>query len=194
MQEELKAMANNGFQSEIENIIEDIVKEDKKRIALAFEQIKKKTESKIHEAIRTAMMENYYNGYDPLEYIRTGQLFKTAAPLIIDDSDNSGLQFSFGVKLSKPNGPTAMKHDKLTVKVTNKNGEEKIYFYDVDGYDPKIEEYIFNNFMRGIHPNANSRGITNTPTTYVYDEINKALDNLLKNGVIDKIIQDAFSK
>ena len=40
-------MANSGFQSDIENMIEDIVKEDKKRIALAFEQIKKKKANKI---------------------------------------------------------------------------------------------------------------------------------------------------
>ena len=36
-------MANSGFKSDIENMIDDIIAEDKKRIALAFEQIKKKT-------------------------------------------------------------------------------------------------------------------------------------------------------
>ena len=187
-------MANSGFQSDIENMIEDIVKEDKKRIALAFEQIKKKTANKIQEAIKTAMIDNYYNGYDPLVYIRTGQLENSVAPLIIDDSDNSGLQFSFGIKTSPPKGSSAMRHDRLLVRVTKKNGEEKIYSYKVKDYDPGIEKLIFNNFMNGVHPNANSRGVTETPTTHVYKEINKALDALLEDGIIDRIIQDVFSK
>lgn len=187
-------MANSGFQNEIENMIDNIVKEDKKRIELAFEQIKKKTEAKIRVAIQTAMIDNYYNGYDPLVYSRTGQLKKSVAPLIIDDSDNSGLRFTFGIKTSPPKGSKAMKHNKLTVQVTKKNGEVNFHTYDVEDYDPKIEKWIFDNFMMGIHPNANQKGITETPTTNVYKAINKALDSLLEDGIIDKIIQDAFSK
>lgn len=187
-------MANSGFQNDIENMIDDIVKEDKKRIELAFEQIKKKTSAKISEAIRIYMLDNYYFGYDPFKYVRTGQLSKSVAPLIIDDSDNSGLQFSFGIKTSPPKGSKAMRHDHITLKVTKKNGEEKFYSYAVKNYDPKIEEWIFQNFMEGIHPNAVEKGITETPTTNVYKAINKALDDLLNDGIIDKIIQDAFSK
>ena len=183
-------MANSGFQSDIENMIEDIVKKDKERIALAFEQIKEKTTVKISEAIKKAMIDNYYNGYDPFIYIRTGQLENSVAPLIIDDSDNSGFRFDFGIKTSPPKGSSAMKHDTLSVRVTKKNGEEKIYTYKVKDYDPKIESLIFNNFMEGIHPNARGE----TTTTHVYKEINKALDALLNDGIIDKIIQDAFSK
>lgn len=187
-------MANSEFQNEIENMIDDIVKEDKKRIALAFEQIKKKTTQKIQEAIKIAMIDNYYEGYNPLMYNRTGQLSKSVAPLIIDDSDNSGLQFSFGIKTSPPKGSAAMKHNKLTVRVTKKNGEVNVHSYNVKNYDPSIEKIIFENFMSGIHPNANLKGITETPTTHVYTEINKALDKLLEDGIIDQIIQDAFSK
>ena len=187
-------MANSEFQSEIENMIEDIVEADKKRIALAFEQIKKKTTEKIQTAIKTAMIDNYYNGYDPFFYIRTGQLENSVAPLIIDDSDNSGFQFEFGIKTSPPKGSSAMKHNTLSVRVTKKNGEEKIYSYKVKDYDPGIEKLIFDNFMEGIHSNANPKGVTETPTTHVYEEINKALDALLNDGIIDKIIQDAFSK
>ena len=151
-------MANNGFQSELENMIDDIVKEDKKRIALAFERIKKETEKKIREAIKIAMIDNYYNGYDPIKYVRTSQL------------------------------------NKLTIRVTNKRGEERLYTYTVKEYNPKLEEEIFGNFMQGIHPNAIPIGVTATPTTNVYEEINKALDFLLEDGIIDRIIQDAFSK
>lgn len=183
-------MANSGFQGEIENMIEEIVAADKKRIALAFEQIKKKTTEKVSEAIKIAMIDNYYNGYDPLVYVRTGQLKNSVAPLIVDDSDNSGFQFQFGIKTSEPKGPSAMRHDTLSVRVTNKNGEEKIYSYKVKGYDSEIEEKIFSNFMDGIHPNAKGK----TETTHVYTEINKALDALLDDGIIDRIIQDAFSK
>lgn len=187
-------MANSGFKSDIENMIDDIIAEDKKRIALAFEQIKKKTEDKIRIAIKIAMIDNYYKGYDPLVYGRTGQLANSVAPLIIDDSDNSGLQFSFGIKTSPPKGSSAMRHDRLEVKVTKKNGEVNIHSYKVKNYNPEIEKLIFENFMNGIHPNANINGITQTPTTHVYTEINKVLDNLLRDGIIDKIIQDAFSK
>lgn len=187
-------MANSGFQSEIENMVEDIVEADKKRIALAFEQIKKKTRDKIQVAIKTAMIDNYYNGYNPFVYVRTGQLKNSVEPLIIDDSNNSGFQFEFGIKTSPPKGSSAMRHDRLTVRVTKKNGEEKIYSYTVKDYDSGVEKLIFNNFMEGIHPKANRKGITETPTTHVYKEINKALDGLLKDGIIDKIIQDAFSK
>jgi ABC-type amino acid transport substrate-binding protein len=41
---------------------------------------------------------------------------------------------------------------------------------------------------------ANKKGVTDTPTTHVNRALNKALDDLLKDGIIDKIIQDAFAK
>lgn len=187
-------MSNRGFQSDIEDMIDEIVREDKKRIELAFEQIKQKTAAKIQEAIKIAMIDNYYNGYEPLVYNRTNQLPKSVAPLILDDSDNSGLQFAFGIKTSPPKGSKAMRHDKLTVKVTQKNGSTKFYSYNVKNYNPEIEKFIFENFMEGIHPNASPEGFTEPLTTRVYAEINYALDGLLRDGIIDKIIQDAFSK
>lgn len=187
-------MANSEFYGDIKDMIDDIVKKDKDRISLAFEQIKKETTKKISEAIKVAAINNYYDGYNPLVYVRSGQLSNSLAPLIVDDSDNSGMQFSFGIKRTKPYGPSAMKHDTLTMRVVNKQGEERFYSYHIKNYDPLVEKIIFNNFMEGVHPRASKKGVTDTPTTHVNRTLNKALDDLLKDGIIDKIIQDAFAK
>ena len=137
-------------------------------------------------------MHNYYDGYDPSVYVRTGQLWNSLGPLIIDESDYNNFQFSFGIKRTPPKGPSAMKHDEIRIKVENKKGQIKIYKYKDKDYTPEVEKIIFSNFMEGIHPNA--KGESDTPTTHVNRAVNAALDRLLSDGTIDKIINEVFSK
>ncbi len=186
-------MGKGEFYNEINQMVKDLIEQDKKRIEIAFQKIKKKVENKIIDIIHKDAMHNYYDGYDPIMYVRTGQLWNSLSPLIIDESDYNNFQFSFGIKRTPPKGPSAMKHDEIKVRVTNKKGEIKIYTYkdkDYDPNDPKVEKIIFSNFMEGIHPNARGE----TKTTHVDKAINKALDQLLTDGTIDKIIIDVFSK
>lgn len=179
-------MGNGGFYNEIDQMVKDLIEQDKKRIKEAFKLIKKEVKNEIEMIIQRDMIENYYNGYDPLEYVRTFQLPKSVAPLILDNSTDNDLQFSFGIKLTPPKGASAMSHNTLTLRV---KGRE--YTYDNEFVDEKT---IFTNFLTGVHPNASHKGFTSTPTTHVFNTANKALDNLFSDGVIDRIINDVFSK
>ena len=183
-------MAKGEFYNEIDQMVKNLIEQDKKRIEIAFEKIKQKVENKIVEIIHKDAMHNYYDGYEPSVYVRTGQLWNSLGPLIIDESDDNNFQFSFGIKRTPPKGPSAMRHDEIRVKVEKKNGEIKIYTYKDKDYSPAVEKIIFNNFMQGIHPNARGE----SQTTHVDNAINKALDQLLSDGTIDKIINDVFSK
>lgn len=179
-------MPNDGFYNEIGQMVDDLIKEDKKRIQNAFEQIKKEVRKEIEIIIQKDMIDNYYNGYNPLEYVRTFQLPDSVAPLILDNSVENDLQFSFGIKITPPKGASAMSHSELTLRVKGRT-------YTYDDYDAD-EDRIFSNFLKGIHPNARLDRFTSTPTTHVFDAANRALDKLLSDGAIDKIINDVFSK
>jgi hypothetical protein len=179
-------MSKGEFYNEIDQMVKDLIEQDKKRIQEAFARIKKEVKKEIEIIIQRDMIDNYYNGYEPLIYSRTFQLPKSVAPLILDDSTENDLQFSFGIKITPPKGASAMSHSELTLKVKGRT-----YTYDNDGVE---EDAIFANFLMGIHPNANPRGFTSTPTTHVFKTANKAIDNLLSDGKIDKIINDVFSK
>lgn len=183
-------MSRGEFYNEIDKMVKELVEQDKKRIEIAFEKIKKKVEKKIIDIIHQDAMHNYYDGYEPSVYVRTGQLWNSLEPLIIDESDYNNFQFSFGIKRTPPKGPSAMRHDEIRVKVENKHGEIKIYTYKDKDYSPMVEKIIFRNFMEGIHPNARGE----TDTTHVDNAVNRALDQLLTDGTIDKIIQEVFSK
>lgn len=175
-------MGQGSFENEINQTIEEIIAQDKKRINKAYNKIKREIEKKIEDIIQRDMINNYYNGYDPHYYQRTYQLPNSIAPLILDESTDSTSQFSFGIKITPPKGPSAMKHVKV------------IMFGRKAGRFRPNEQIIFNNFMEGIHPNENPDYVTSTPTTPVFDTANEALDKLFTDGTIDKIIQEVFSK
>lgn len=177
-------MGNGGFYNEIDQMVKDLIEQDKKRIKEAFERIKQEVTKEIQVIIQRDMIDNYYNGYEPLIYDRTFQLPKSVAPLILDSSAGDTFQFDVGIKLK--DGEKNMSHNILTLKVKGKT-----YTYQNNGAD---EEAIFENFLAGIHPNANLKGITKTPTTNVRETAEAAIDNLFTDGTIDRIINDVFSK
>ena len=177
-------MGKGGFYNEIDQMVKDLIEQDKKRIKEAFERIKKEVAKEIQVIIQRDMIDNYYDGYAPLIYNRTFQLPKAVAPLILDSSVGNTFQFDVGIKLK--DGEKKMSHNTLTVTVKGKT-----YTYQNDGVD---EEAIFENFLAGIHPNASPKGATGTPTTHVRDTAEAAIDNLFTDGTIDKIINDIFSK
>lgn len=177
-------MGSGGFYKEIDQTVKDLIEQDKKRIKEAFERIKKEVKKEIQAIIQRDMLDNYYNGYEPLIYNRTFQLRESVSPLILDSSVGDTFQFDVGIKLK--DGEKKMSHNTLTLTVKGKT-----YTYRNDGVD---EEAIFENFLDGVHPNANSKGITSTPTTHVYNTADMSIDHLFDNGIIDRIINDVFSK
>lgn len=177
-------MGKGEFYNEIDQMVKDLIEQDKKRIKEAFERIKKEVTKEIQTIIQRDMIDNYYNGYEPLIYNRTFQLPKSVAPLILDSSMGDTFQFDVGIKLK--DGEKKMSHDTLTLTVKGRT-----YTYHNDDVN---EEAIFENFLAGIHPNANSRGITETPTTNVRKTAEAAIDDLFTDGTIDKIVNDVFSK
>ena len=177
-------MGKGEFYNEIDQMVKDLIEQDKKRIKQAFEKIKKEVAKEIQMIIQRDMIDNYYNGYEPLVYNRTFQLSKSVAPLILDSSVGDTFQFDVGIKLK--GGEKKMSHNTLTVTVKGRT-----YTYRNNGVDEGI---IFNNFLEGIHPNANPKGVTSTPTTHVRNTAEAAIDNLFTDGIIDKIVNDVFSK
>lgn len=171
-------MGKGEFYNEIDQMVKDLIEQDKKRIKVAFERIKKEVEGEIKTIIQRDMIDNYYNGYEPLIYNRTFQLPKSVAPLILDSSVGDTFQFDVGIKLQ--GGENKMSHNTLTLTVRGKT-----YTYSHEGAD---ESMIFENFLNGIHPN------TNAPVIPIREAAESALDNLFRNGIIDRIVNDVFSK
>lgn len=183
-------MGRQSFKDDIQSMVQSIIDEDKKRIDMAYKQIKQEVAKEIQAIIDRDMLENYYNGYEPLIYVRTMQLRKAVAPMIIDQSIGDDLAFSMAIGKD----PSRMNHSKLTIKIHKKlkNGEQRTYEY---GYEnEKVDEtLIYSNFTAGTHPNANPLGITSTPTTPTLEKATRSLDELFKEGgKIDKIIENAF--
>ena len=115
------------------------------------------------------MIKDYYQGYIPIEYKRTGELKKSVYPSIEIGSQGGAYGITFGVE----DDWEAMDHSVFRVSVkrkSKKTGQIKEYEYFY--LRPNVnEEAIFENFMAGIHPRV---GMANTH--HIEERVNQALD------------------
>lgn len=163
---------------ELEAMAEKAREEYIAKTQAAIGKIKSEINNEMKKIIDEDAIQNYYGGYEPLYYNRQNQLPKSLAPYVESLQDDTGVTLSFGVDDRPPYGAGAMKHAK--------RGKSK-------RKTPPNEELIFENFMAGIHPNANPKGITGDPTTPVKDTVLESIDKYY-NEKIEAVVQNALSK
>lgn len=166
----------------VNDMIDDIVNDYRKQVAQALKRAEQKVKVRMQEIIQEYMLDNYYNGYTPKMYVRIYQLQKSVGPYTELKDFNNIFALGFGIEDDEPYGYSAMDHSKYQIKVTyqrkKKSGVwEKTYEYEDDNVN---EEYIFENFLAGIHPNVGPAGTSN-----ISERVNKALDYFLDFEVID---------
>lgn len=171
---------------QLNEFAEDVQKEYQKKTEDALKRAEKIINKKIRHIINECMIKDYYQGYEPIMYQRTGELKKSVYPSVEIGNQGGAFGITFGIE----DDWEAMDHSTLHVVVKHKSKKtgqvkEYEYFYQKNDVD---EEAIFENFMAGIHPRVGPAG-----THYIEEEVNKALDNFFDNE-LNKIVLKELSK
>lgn len=171
----------------VNDMIDDIVQEYRIEVGKALKRAETKIRNRLKNMIREYMIDDYYQGYEPVMYVRTHQLPKSVGPFVEVKEKGGVYIVGFGIDDEPPYGPSAMKHDKLILNVKyqrkKKGGTwERKYVYDNDDAD---EETIFENFLAGIHPRVGRAG-----SSHIEERINTALTIFFDFEVIDIITQE----
>lgn len=143
---------SDAFRKAAENDKEKQEKKIKNRVELAMENTEKRVADKIQEIIWKDGLDFYYDGYDPVMYVRTGNLRHSGAiaPFINEFKKNGMIGFQYGAEFDE----SLMDHRVLTIRrewQRKKDGKtmEKYYTYENEDVDEKA---ILDNFRAGKHP------------------------------------------
>jgi hypothetical protein len=154
---------------QLNEFAEEVQKEYQRKVEEALDRVEKIAYKKIQKIINEYMIKDYYQGYTPIEYKRTGELKKSVYPYVEFDNQNGKYGITFGIE----DDWEAMDHSALHIVVkrkSKKTGKIKEYEYFYEREDPN-EEAIFENFMAGIHPRVGMAG-----THHIEERVNEALD------------------
>ena len=154
---------------QLNEFAEEVQKEYQKKVEQALDRAEKIIHKKIQQIINEYMIKDYYQGYIPIEYKRTGELKKSVYPSIEIGNQGGAYGITFGIE----DDWEAMDHSTLHVVVkrkSKKTGKIKEYEYFYEREDVN-EEAIFENFMAGIHPRVGNAG-----THHIEERVNQALD------------------
>lgn len=192
----------------IDEYTDEIAKQENNKIEIALDRTMKYVEEKVDEYLEW-MAQSYYDGYEPVWYIRTGQLQKKDTrpvnPYTEINTFGNMSQLSFGVIFDE----TSMNHSSYTVQARwydkkNKKWKDvkKRKTYTVTpgkrkGKKPS-ELAILRFYQEGIHPNATFEGIENmagapTPVPLFTDDKEGAVPDLIENWVENGGLQEIFN-
>ena len=146
------------FESAINDKIDEIVEDRRKKIKQVIKDVELSAKKRIEEMIPEYMTEKYYSEYSPRFYTRTDQLINSVGPYTEVTDKNNVLILSIGVEDDSPYGARMMHHKGKRVN------------------ERKIQE----NFLSGIHPNAEGIG-KDFQGTNIEENIKHALYDLVKN-------------
>jgi hypothetical protein len=153
----------------VNDMIDDIVKEQRKKVRAAVKKAETVAKKRIEELIPEKMTEVYYGEYDPRFYTRTNQLIKSVGPYAEIKESGNVFSLNLGVEDENPFGPGAMSHRK---------GKKR------------TEEGIFEDFLAGIHPHGLGIG-SDFQGTNIEENMNQALEDLIDNELLP-IIESAI--
>ena len=192
----------------VDEYTKEIAQEENKKIQIALDNTMKYVEEKVDEYLEW-MANAYYDGYEPVWYIRTGQLknkgTRPVNPYTEIKTMGSMSSLQFGVIFDE----TSMNHGSYTVKARwydkkNKKWKDvkKSKTYHVTpgkkkGKKPS-EIAILNFFQEGIHPNAVLEGIENmaglpTPEPLFTNDREGAVPDLIEHWVESGALQEIFN-
>lgn len=185
---------------------EEAVKEIDKKMEVAFQRTMKRIEAELFEVMKEVTVRNFYGGYSPIVYQRTGQL-KNAISLEVDDMSHGNIM-SFNV--SPMYDESTMDHSVYQVKAVYKHrkkdkktgkikytGKTSTYKYTVALKKKPDEEQIMEMTLgAGYHPRVGTAG-TIAPIWLDDDEDTGVLfDSLEKyvNENASKIFNEEYNK
>ena len=145
-------------------MFEDSLKEIDKKMEKAFQNTMKRMEVALKNVMKGATVKNYYKGYQPRVYKRTGQLNK-AISLKLEDTSFDGA-FSFNV-LPKYD-ESSMDHSEYDIVATYQPQKNKKPFGKVKTYNchvklkkkPNEEKIMEMTLGEGYHPKVGTANTT----------------------------------
>lgn len=194
----------------VDTYTDEMAKEENKKIEIALDNTMARIKEKVEEYLKQMSMA-YYDGYEPISYIRTMQLQKSSTRPVnpnakIQTSGNVST-LSFGVVWDS----STMNHSRYTIKARwydkkNKKWKDvkKSKTYTVTpgkrkGTGPD-EEVILSFFQEGIHPRAVPEGMTEFITPEPLFTENKEgyipdlIDEWLSTGELQEIFNNELRK
>lgn len=148
----MSSRASDILQNSVDNIVKEITKSTKNKFEIAMESTAERVKEEIGKIIKKDGLEFYYNGYDPVMYVRTNQLKDSGAvsPKIELFKKNGMIGFFYGARFDE----SLMDHRVYNLKMVYKHKKdnrrwEREYTYIDDDVD---EEKILDNFRFGLHP------------------------------------------
>lgn len=183
----------------------EIAKEENKKIQIALDNTMKYVQEKVNEYLEW-MARAYYDGYDPVSYVRSMQLQNKSTrpvnPYAEIKEMGSVSSLTFGVIFDE----TSMNHGNYTIKARwydkkNKKWKDvkKNKTYNVTpgkkrGKKPS-EITILQFYQEGIHPNAVLDGISDfpTPEPLFTNDREGAIPDLIEDWVENGGLQEIFN-
>ena len=176
-----------------ESFVGEMEREEDKKIQIALKRTMVKVEEKLDEILTEYMVNAYYRGYNPIEYVRSKQLGNAVKSYTEPHSLGTVSGFSFGAVFDE----NKMNHSTYKIKVKwyskrKKQWNEKEY--KVKNNKNVSELAILEAFQDGIHPNAVPAGFTSTPngTPLFDDDMNGVVPAIIESWVESGGIQDIF--
>lgn len=163
---------------------DEIEREEDRKIKIALDKTMVLVEEKLDEILTEYMVAAYYNGYSPVEYIRSLQLGKAVKSYTDPYTSGTTMGFEFGAIFDEKK----MNHSTYKIKVRwyrkrKKQWAEQTYTVTPKKRTRKVDELaILESFQDGIHPNAVPAGFTSTPNA-------SPLFNDDKNGIVPEVIE-----
>lgn len=142
---------SDALENALNKKAEELKEKQKNRIEIAMEQTEARVKEQIGAFIKDGL-QDYYEGYDPVMYVRTEQLMKSgaASPKTESFKKNGLVGFRYGARFD----PDRMDHSVYELKIVYKHKKdsgqwEKKYTYHDDDVN---EQDILDNFRFGLHP------------------------------------------
>ena len=171
---------------------DEIENEEDKKIKIALNNTMRIVEEKLDEIIRNSMVEAYYSGYSPIEYIRSYQLKNSVKSYAEPYNSGTASGFTFGAIFDEKK----MNHSTYKIKLRwyrkrKKEWKEATYTVTPDKRTREVDELkILESFQYGIHPNA-SGPVTNAFPLWT-DDMDGAVPELIESWVENGGIADIF--
>ena len=176
-----------------ESFADEMEREEDKKIQIALKRTMIKVEEKLDDILTEYMVNAYYRGYSPIEYVRSKQLGRAVKPYTEAHNFGTVSGFSFGAIFNE----NKMNHSTYKIRVKWYRKRKKQWVekeYQVKKKKNVNELAILEAFQDGIHPNAVPAGFTSTPNGMPLfdDDMNGVVPEIIEAWVEGGGIQDIF--
>lgn len=188
----------SSISRDMERAMAEAMKEIDRKMEKAFNNAMKRIEPELFKVMKKASVQNYYGGYYPSVYIRTGQLNKAISLKLKDTSYGDMFAFSILPKYDESD----MDHSEYDIVATYKHKKNKKPTGKISTYKchvklkkkPNEEEIMEMTLGAGYHPKIGTAG-TDAPI-WTEDDEGVLIDSLQEyvNQNFEKIFNEEYDK